>query len=213
MKILSIFILSCSIFQSVIGQIENPITKGIILTGGSLSFNFENNKEFHPEIDNIPEVTVTNRIKNLETDLYFGYFLSRHFVLGVITDISMTKRKYENSLTMRSRDYIYYDIAIGPFLRYYTVPGIFFEVSSSFGFFHYTSEENPYNWNNFSYSTGIGYSFFLTKSVAFEPEIKYTYLYRNPYELEDSKEVSNKIVFTFGVQFYLNNKDKKIFLM
>jgi opacity protein-like surface antigen len=207
MKKFLIFILSSSIFQTVMGQIENPITKGTILAGGTLSLNFENNKEFHPQIDNIPEVTITNKIKSLETDLYFGYFVSRHFVLGVITDVSMTKRKYENSLTMKSYDYIYYDIAIGPFLRYYTIPGIFFEASTSFGFFHYTSAENPVNWNNFSYSTGIGYSFLLTKSVALEPEIKYTHLYRNPYELEDSKEVSNSLQFTIGLQFYLNNKD------
>ena len=185
------------------GQIEKPITKGNFLTGGTLSLDFKQIKEYMPIISTQQQELTTSNVLTFETDLYFGYFVLNHFALGLKTDIQIindkrTKQDFHYELSS-------HNLSFGPFFRYYTELGIFIETSSSVYFLMGKYSNNVSEWKSFSFDAGVGYSLFVSKSVAIEPEIKYMYSYTPDIEdIENSKELINGFNLTVGLQVYLD---------
>jgi len=208
-KLLIVSLLMGSIFQTSLGQIERPITKGNILTGGSLSINIDKNK--NKDIN--PDVTYITDIKTFEADFILGYFLINHLAFGLKTDFYFSENKTTNSLNSSTWDYINNDFLIGPVIRYYTKPGIFLEGYTAIGFHHRDIKDDPVKWRNYSWSAGIGYSVFLTQSIAIEPVIKYRLLHKNAYKIEEGEEILKGLDFSIGFIIYLslkkNNNENK----
>jgi hypothetical protein len=175
-----------------------------MLTGGSFSFNIEKTKDYEPIIGTYPRQINITDIKALETDLYFGYFIINNIALGFKTDILIFSRKYSFNLSTGSSKYVYHDLSFGPFIRYSTNSGLFFEGSYTIGLLKDKIQDDITTWKNYSFSTGIGYSLFVSKSIAIEPEIKYKYLHRPPYEIEEDNEITSGLDFSIGFQIYLN---------
>lgn len=205
-KILFTITILISIFQVSSGQNERPITKGYFLTGGSLSFDIDKTNDYEPVIGNNPEQINTIVTKTLETDLYLGYYIMNHMAIGIKTDILVYSRKHSFNLSTSSSEYKYNDLSFGPFIRYSTNLGLFFEGSGAIGLLKSSNIDDITTWKNYSFSTGVGYSLFVSKTVAIEPEIKYRYLHRPSYEGEEDNEISNKLSFEIGFQIYLNTK-------
>jgi len=190
------------------GQNDKPITKGYLLTGGSVSFNIDKTNDYEPIIGTNPEQINTIVTKTLETDLYLGYFIMNHLAIGIKTDILVYSRKHSFNLSTSSSEYKYNDLSFGPFIRYSTTLGLFFEGSGAIGLLNDRISDDKTTWKNYSFSAGVGYSFFVSKSVAIEPAIKYKYLHRPSYEGEEDNEISNKLSFDIGFQIYLTTNKK-----
>jgi len=197
-----------NIFQISLGQNKKPFSKGYFLTGGSLSLDIEQTKDYEPIVGTYPRQIKITDTKTMETDLYFGYFIINHLAFGFKTDIQLYSRKYSFNLDPHSTKYVYHDLSFGPFIRYSTNLGMFFEGSYAIGLLSYKFQDDKTTWKNYSFSTGIGYSLFVSKSIAIEPEIKYKYLHRPPYEIEEDNEISNGLSFAIGFQVYLTLKEK-----
>ena len=184
--------------QIIFSQQNDHLKKNMILTGGTFSLDLQKN--------NYPDAPAyrTNSAK-FESDFYLGYYFINHLALGVKTNIS----SYNEKLFLETDVYKskYSIIAAGPFVRYSTDFKIFFETEAEFGLTKhvYTIETKR---KDFSYSAGLGYSFFLSNSVAFEPQIKYKY-YHVPSKNSMDEQIRNGLNFSFGLQIYLDLKRKK----
>jgi hypothetical protein len=206
-KLLLILLLILSSSDLISGQTGKPFSKTNLIIGGSISYYGEKVKGIGSS-SIYPFPAFTKDIKEFETDLYFGYFIINHLALGLKTDILILRQKevvnFNGSSSKDDHDAIY----IGPFMRYATNPGFFFEVSYSLGK-EKTKTYYEYSWTNYSISTGIGYSIFVSKSVAIEPQVKYKYLYRPETDIVSFDEISNEFSFTIGFQIYLQFQHEK----
>ena len=179
------------------GQIISPIMKSAFLMGGSIFINYEN------ENQRLPNVNFYHKNFLTGIDVYGGYFISNHISIGLLTNLSIKKSKTSNTLNDSKSTGISNNYSFGPFLRYYTKPGIFFEGTLGLGYQH-LGYDDDLNWfRSFFFSTGVGYSLFITNSIALEPQIKYKYdkIYWSSEEL--LTRTNNGIYFSIGLQFYL----------
>lgn len=202
--LISLFILS--IPKLSLGQIEKPITKGNFLTGGSFSFSFEKTKEYGPIVGTNPQMIKISNKKDFESDLYLGYYIFNHFALGLKTDILLTSDKFSYNLDTYIFKHVNHDLRFGPFIRYSTKLGLFFEGAAGIGLLKYDINGDVATWKNYSLKIGIGYSLFISKSVAVEPELKYNYLQESRYEDLESNTISNGLSFAVGFQIYFDTK-------
>jgi hypothetical protein len=171
--------------------------KSSFLLGGSLITNYEN------ETITFPNEAYYHKNLTIGTDAYFGYFVSKNISIGLLTDFSIKHTKNSTSLsdlegTENSNNY-----SFGPFLRFYFKPGLFFEGAFAIGFRHLEFYNDPEKMRNYSFSTGIGYSIFITNSLALEPLIKYRFEKTYWDSLYDLKATNNGIYFSLGLQYYI----------
>jgi hypothetical protein len=196
-----------TISQLILGQSEKPIHKGNFLTGGSFSFNFDKTKEYDPIPVNGTQVITTIIKKEINSDLYFGYYVFNHLALGLKTDISFLNEKHSVNIDGFSFKYGLNDVTFGPFIRYSTSLGLFIEGNAGIGLIKHRQDDNSEKWKDYLFGLGIGYSFFISNSVAIEPVIKYHYLHTPPYFFEEANSISNGISFGVGFQIYFGSKD------
>ena len=95
-------------------------------------------------------MTFYNKNFTIGTDAYCGYFISNHISTGLLTDFSINSSKVSNTLNDSEFTEISNTYSFGPFLRYYTNPGIFFEGSFELGFRHLGSDGNQTKINSYS---------------------------------------------------------------
>ena len=206
MKKLLLISLIGIIFQSSFGQNEKLITKGNIITGGSFSFNTEKYKGYNAIQPGTPRQIEITDSKTFETDFYFGYFIMDHLAIGLKANIKTINTNQYTNLNQTGFKDRSNDLSFGPLIRYYTKPGIFFEGSAAFGFTKSVNIYSNQNWKNNSFSGGVGYSLFVTKSVAIEPEILYTHTNWPHYFGAEEKETIDGLNFSLGCQIYLSFK-------
>jgi hypothetical protein len=207
-NLILIWFLTLSSIHIIFGQTENPFIKGYFLPGGSLSFDFGQIKEYEPISGTNPQQITNTCSKTLETDLYFGYFIANQFAIGLKTDILVTHDKISFNLIPDKLKHTNDRIFLGPLFRYYTEFGMFFEVSTAIGF-NYYGYQSINKWKEYLFETGIGYSMFISKLIAIEPQIKYKYVYSPDYEFEDYKKIINGLNLAIGLQFYLNLQENQ----
>jgi hypothetical protein len=198
MKKFVIFLLIFTLTQVLFSQQNDFFKKNTILTGGLFSFDLQKT--------NYPDAPAHHSNSGkFESDFYLGYFIFNHFALGLKTHISTYKEKlFLETNVYKSK---YSIIAIGPFIRYSTNFKLFIEADAEYGFIKqvYGTETNR---KDFAYSAGIGYSFFLSNSVALEPQIKYKY-YHLPSKNNLNEQIRNGLNFSLGLQIYLDLERKK----
>jgi hypothetical protein len=198
-----VMILFCKI---LFGQDEKPITKGNFIIGGSFSFNTEKDKIYHAiQPGTTRQIEITDS-KTVETDFYFSYLIIDHLAIGLKTNIRFLNTNQYTNLDPTGYKTRYDNLSVGPLIRYYTKQGIFFEASAEFGFVKDVYSNLSEKWKNNSFSGGVGYSLFLTKSVAIEPEIKYTHTNWPQYLGIEDKETIDGLNFSIGCQIYLSFK-------
>ena len=88
-------------------------------------------------------------------------------------------------------------------IRYYTNKGFFLECAAGIGLLHYSLKTDPVKWKDYYWSSGIGYSLFLTESVALEPVIQYRHLIKNAYKIEEGKNIIQNLNLSVGMKVYL----------
>ncbi len=203
-NLIFIYLLLSWIIKPTLGQDEKPFTRGCLLIGGSLSLDFDNTDKFLPGISPLPNVTYYTKRDAIETNLTLGYFLFNNLSMGLKNGIIFSKETTTNSLTTIAEPSISErNVSIGPFIRYYTKSGIFFESSAGLGFLKNLSGNDAIKWDTYSWSAGIGYSIFINKSIAIEPMINYQFLYTNLSELKEN-EKTRGLNILIGFQIYLN---------
>jgi hypothetical protein len=188
------------------GQNEKPFVKGTVLTGGSLSVNFEREKDFlKGSIPNL-DVNYLTKLKSIETDFQIGYFILNHISIGIKSKVSFINYITTNDLTsaivwdIKDRDFI-----SGPFFRYYLNQGIFLEGFGGIGFQNENSKNGKFKQNLIAYSAGVGYSLLLNKYVTLEPILSYNLLDKKASDHSEKVTIS-KYTFSLGIQFYLSKK-------
>lgn len=135
-----------------------------------------------------------------------GYFILNQFVIGFNTDIQITHNKISFTLISEELKLTNDRIFIGPFFRYYTKFGMFFEGGTAIAFNEHGWENDGNKWKEYCFDTGIGYNIFISKLVALEPQLKYKFYNISDKVIEDNKEIINGLHLSVGLQFYFNLK-------
>ena len=163
------------------GQIE----KGTIRVGGSGNFSYSSNKT----TSTVPGNTYTKKAQTFQGQFSISYFPIKNFSVGVtasgIDDVWNSGPTIPGDLTQTKLQY-------GVELRYYYQN---FFVQSSYFYDLKTL-------NNFQ--VGLGYSFFATENIAFEPKLLYTYGVQSGYP--SGKITNSNLEFNLGVSLFLNRK-------
>ena len=212
MKKIFLFFLLGSLFQIASGQNEKPISRGNFLAGGSFSFDISKAKEYEPLTGTKPGLlnNIMDR-KELRNGLNFGYFLINQFAFGLKVEIFnlFNKTTFPNDTPSISKNFNR-NLAIGPFIRYYTKPGIFFDGSVNIVYMKFKSDDYVKKWKEYSWCIGIGYSIFISKSISIEPEISYTHMNIPNLGISKNSLISSGLSFSSGLKVYFNPKKKLI---
>lgn len=190
------------------------ITKGTLMTGGSLGFQFSTDHESH-----------TN-IATFDFEPLIGGFLSRHFVLGVapIMYYTSSSGQYDSPVIHIHTSTL--SLGLGPYARYY------FRIGPKVNVFIHGSPSIMATWNVFSadahtpvqrtisanWLLGPGLSVMLTKSVALEVGLFYHGMYHRAANFVNGNllgepgrpYVDNGMVLNVGFQVYLERQKKEI---
>jgi hypothetical protein len=199
-KVIITILLSVLFCKNFYGQLEKPFVKGALLAGGSFSVYFERESDYGTG-PGLADIYFTNK-KSIETSFIVGYFILRHFSLGIKNELIFYHYKLNSELNpsilldRKNRDLI-----IGPFLRYYLNPGLFFEGYGGMGFEKVTSNNSLTRTKIYAFSTSIGYSILLNKNVALEPMVNYNFTRQKPGGFYEKISYS-KISLSLGLQIY-----------
>jgi hypothetical protein len=201
-KLFSLSILVAFISLNIIGQVEKPIKKGYFVTGGSLSIEGKKYKKTDRDID----YTYYEHENKFNTNIYFGYFIFKHFATGLKVDYVRNRYKLNQGTIL------YTDVlTLEPFLRYYTPIAIFGETSIGYGFNKYSSyKKNLFEDEVFTWSLGLGYSLFINKNIAIEPVFSYAVVKRIETHYESDFIKDTGLSLQVGVQIYFNISKKSI---
>jgi hypothetical protein len=200
-KLLMFSVLLAFISIIAFGQIEKPIKKGNIMTGGSFGFAREKYKHTLEE-GRVASKTKTNRF---EVDLYGGYFILKHFSIGLKIDYVLLRRKEAPDYDfVHSYDYL----ILNPFVRYYLSSGFFGEGSVGYGFENWQRKESKGEKTIFNWNIGIGYSLFVNKNIAVEPKVYYSFIRMSETYLSESITENADLKIQIGLQYYFNLNKK-----
>jgi len=205
MKALIIFSIVILFSGCLFAQDQTPIKKGNFIIGGSLSIDKNKYDKTDPNI--LPYSPYLNvKAVSIMADLNLNYLIFDHISLGITLEslISASKEKY-----YQNSDYIKFirnDFFVGPVIRWYIFSGLYLSGSAEFGGYHYDLKENPIKWKKFLFSTGLGYSVSLGKSVALEPALRYYHQYSKAVKVASGFEKYDGLQFSFGIHIFLNLK-------
>lgn len=205
-RFLIVILISGCVVNFSSAQIEKPITKGHMLIGGSLTTDFDKKKEYDNSSGSSPQTIYYTNSITFTTDLYCGFFIINQLSLGLRTDISATSMKAYSSLNAEKSKYSYYNLGLGPFVRYYTKLGVYAETFVSLGFLNSTGPSESSSWKNYTYGIGIGYSWFVNPSIAIEPQVNYVHQNSPEYLATNNEAKNDGINLSIGFQIYLNLK-------
>lgn len=181
-------------------QVFCQTQQGAILTSGSIRFSFDNVKE---EINNDNTRLGTRTIVDFVPSA--AYFVDDGVAVGALVDWER-----ESFKDIDEDRQIFHSISAGPFIRYYTELGPFFQafVTAGGGSFKEKpeigdAEEFPFGlW---SYGIGLGYPFFLGDMVSFEPLILFRSLNRNRETVsgDDQTFKYRGVMIRMGLAYYI----------
>ncbi len=199
-KIFLLAILVAFISLNIIGQVEKPIKKGYFVTGGSLSIEGKKYKKTDPDLN----YTYYEHENKFNTNIYFGYFIFKHFATGLKVDYLINRYKFNQGSILYTNA-----LTLEPFLRYYTPIAIFGETSIGYGFNNYgTNKKNLFEDEVFTWSLGLGYSLFINKNIAIEPIFSYAVVKRIETNYESDFIKDTGLSLQIGIQLYFNISKK-----
>lgn len=131
------------------------VNQGAWMLGGSAGFRSDNPK---------PDDGETNT--TIEFSPNIGYFIADD--LGIGLSLRFKSQSAEDGIPDNSTS----EFAIGPFVRYYFVDGIFGQLGVNLGL---SDDDNTVDFDESftEIELGIGYSWFVDNSVAIEPKLFY----------------------------------------
>ena len=122
--------------------------------------------------------------ESVEVDFNIGYFPARDLALG----LELTT----NNITVGTDDYPYPSFGLGLFMRFYPATNFYTHISYESG-----SVGDNYDYNKFTIN--LGYSHFLSRSIAIEPKVFYAF------HNESGKSYDHHLPgIGLGIQTYLN---------
>jgi hypothetical protein len=199
-KLFLLSMLVAFISLNIIGQVEKPIKKGYFVTGGSLSIEGKKYKKTDPDIN----YTYYEHENKFNTNIYFGYFILKHFATGLKVDYFLNRYKFNQGTILYTNA-----LTLEPFLRYYTPVAIFGETSLGYGFNNYgTNKKNLLEDKVFTWSLGLGYSLFINKNISIEPVFSYAVVKKIETNYESDFIKDTGLSLQIGVQLYFNISKK-----
>jgi hypothetical protein len=202
----SVFIaaICCLSASLAFGQEGQQFSKNHLILGGSVSFDYE--KTVDRDASAIVSQPETYYITQwtFAPEVYAGYFVADRLALGLKTDLILDASKGWSSVFPTKTKANYTSLEIGPFIRYYIKSGLFAEAFGSVDLVHsgYTSSSDRLK--IYTEGAGIGYTWFLTQSVALEPEIKYMHMSRPSTDDYPFRESKNGVYISAGFQIFFN---------
>ena len=180
--ILSQLLISILFVATSFGQTE----KGSFLLGGNGSLSIGTYKSSNFD---------SHKIININPN--FGYFIKNNLAIGIKTPLY---------LEGYNSDIFSFSFGINIFSRYYfakTEKTSFFG-SANYGLNNYQHEGSYSSYlNEYSAGIGLGFTYFLTKSIGFETELVYDYS-----KYFDSRFGYDNFSMNFGFQIYFNKQKK-----
>jgi outer membrane protein len=177
--------------------------EGSILARGAFTINFNSVKQ---EVDN--STRKLGSLTTLEFNPSAGFFIIDGVAVGIAMDWqrqsakdSDNKRNVEHSLTL------------GPFGRFYTELGPFFQAQFSFG--GGSEKERPEGgpevvsrFGIFSWGIGLGYPYFLNDKISLEPLLLYRAQNRSREIAGGSDEITKYrgLMIQLGLVYYIFDK-------
>jgi len=165
---------------------QNPIKKDVYKLGGSISLFFNSHDDKYAA-DNNTSIDISPSL---------GYFVTNNIMLSgnVGLTISENESSLKNGPTFKST-YRFLNVGLG--MRYYfdsekIIP--FLGISATYSKRINTSLEG----NGISFIGGINY--FLSREVAFEPAVMYSFSSYN-----DFNQKNKELRFSIGINYYLTN--------
>jgi outer membrane protein len=178
-------------------------SQGRMLVGGGIGFQSLTNKDksgsFSVTDSKTTIITLTPR---------FGYFVINNLAVGLGVEVLSGKSKFEQS----NGELVSSQLLVGPFVRYYVGPGVFFQGDFNVGSSKdkstggSISQEEKFNLSR--WSLGAGYAIFLNDHVAIEPLISYQSLTTKPKDSQDSdvKNINSGLNINLGIQVYIGDR-------
>lgn len=198
-KYLTIFLLSFMVPVLSFSQTQ----EGAILGKGAFTINFNNVKE---------EVNGNSRQLGSLTTLEFnpaaGFFIIDGVAIGVAVD--WQRRSAKDNDNKRN---IEHALALGPFGRFYSELGPFFQAQFSFG--GGSDKERPEGgpeivnrFGIFSWGFGLGYPYFINENVSLEPLFLYRWGNRSREIASGGNEITKYrgLMIQLGLVYYIFDK-------
>jgi hypothetical protein len=168
-----IFLLLIALPLYVFPQVKKPITEGNIILSGSGAI-----QSYHGETTVGTTFSKTS-VFALNLSPGAGYFIIDNFAIGANATVSY----YKQSLNK------YYTLGLGPWARYYFNNGVFVKAETNFILLHGMGSNNSRQ-RTYSISPGVGYAFFISPKVSFEPCLSYTFSHTR-YSSEFNEKLNN----------------------
>gem|GEM_PF-5381628 len=177
------------------------------LISGSLGYRYSSDKS---EITAAP--SIENQEHLIQANPSFGYFIAKRIAIGIGIEYQYDYIKYDKHIYTKS---IGNEIALSPFLRYYTGFGLFAIAEFGCGRSIINLIGNPIptqigfwggpkkiSYKIAGYSAGIGYSVGLNSNLRIEPLIKYINIKYNE-NSENDKDFKRKgLLLNIGFAYY-----------
>ena len=152
------------------------------------------------------ELILTRKTNTLITNCHIGYYFINNLAVGIVTNINTVNQRTTINLdpdySVKAKTY---NIGLGPFVRFSTNVGLFFEGATSLGLNSHTLS-SKIKWKNYSFSLGTGYSFFVSRLLAIEPSIAYNYNHIPPHDLANENTTISGLTLALGLQVYFSLK-------
>lgn len=174
--------------------------EGSILARGAFTVNFNNVKQ---EVDN--DSRRLGSLTTLEFNPSAGFFIIDGIAVGVALDWQRQSAKDINN-----KRNIEHTLSLGPFGRFYTELGPFFQAQLSFG--GGSDKERPeggpevvHRFGIFSWGIGLGYPYFLNDNISLEPLLLYRAQNRSRKTAGGSDEITKYrgLMIQFGLVYYI----------
>jgi len=194
----------CLSVSLAFGQEVQQFTKSHLILGGSVAFDYEKSVERDASLIVTHPTTYYTSQWTFAPAVYAGYFVADHLALGLKTDLRFDASRGWSSVFPTKSKSNYTSLDLGPFIRYYIKSGLFAEAFGSIDLIHSGYESSSDRLKIFTEGAGIGYTLFLTPSVALEPEIKYMHMSRPSTDAYPVRESKNGLYISAGFQIFLN---------
>lgn len=177
-------------------QIEKPITKGNMILGGGVSFNYtpSTSKNVYDSDNDTWDYEESSKSNSFSFNLSpsFGYFVTNGLVLGISPSFSYDYENTTNNIIYTSTqaesesksNQSTFGVGLNPFIKYYFKNGIFVRLNTGFSM-NWRTLSHEYDGNNaqdeeitytsFHISPGIGYAIFITPKISLEPGLFLNY--------------------------------------
>ena len=205
-----LFILAISL--NGYSQIEKPINKGNVLIGGYLSGMISLN-----ENNNITDEELEERNTYLlYMDPNIGYFVTDGLAAGISIPFQFQHESYNlYEIYNNSKDAIgdgferLFLIGVSPYIKYYFKFGLLLKFSGVYALSHYSGNNSYEKYKQqFYFTSGIGYSFFINSKVSLETMLNYSFGLGKSnsesdfYRGRENDYSNNDIYLTIGFQIF-----------